>query len=464
MGQIGFVDTISASPTVRLDLSDNVTWRVLLDRTDLSPAPLRRVSSSNFMSDGDNVSATSYGDRTVQLGLKLVTPDVDTVGGQVQALVHELDRPSNILRWWPDGATAPVFFETKRSPLGSIKQVLATQNDATVPVQAKPFALGLRQTLSTAVVSNDPATGCYVDIPYPMGDVETPLYLSFAAGDVIAAGRRLSVLAMRRRGTPGNAPWILQAESMTRAANTTLPGADAAMSGSGSNYARASSLTNLFVTRLTGTFGATPGVDVRGKSRFYARVRQTNGSGEVRVRLAISPDGTTELVPDPNGVVLPGGTAIRWVELPTVQLPIGDDPGTDGPGGPDLACRGIEVRLQIALTANSSNLDVDCLVGMPADDRLCRILWPGVTGPTSMVLDSSARPKVYGIGSSGETQSTQLRGLDSGTPMISPLAYNRMFLLLDAGTTSTAGDDITETTTVTPYYWPRYAYLRPPLS
>lgn len=462
--QIGFVDTIDPNPTVRLDLSDGTTWRVLLEGTDLSPAPLRRASSSNMLSDGDRIQASTYGDRVVDLALRLVTEDVDEVGEQIQALARELDRPSNILRWWPDGATEPVFFRTKRSPLGSIRQDLKTLHAAQVPILAEPFALGLEVALTPVVVSADPATGCYLEVPFPAGDVQTPLHLSFAAGGVIAAGRRQTVMAVRRRGTPGSAPWIIQAESMTLAANTALQANDAAMSGSGQNYVRASSLSGSYVTRLTSAvFPSSPSVDARGKYRVYLRYRKTNASGEVRVRLVVSPDGTTQIIPDTVGVVLPLDTVVRYADLGTVQLPVGDDPGTFGPSGVDLPCRGVQFLIQVSLTAGSSNLDADCLVLMPADDRLCRVLWPSVSGPTSMELDSRTS-QVYALGSSGETYSTELRALDSGVPMISPGGYNLLRILPDAGTTSTAGDLLANTLTITPRYWPQYAYLRPALT
>lgn len=462
--QIGFVNSIAANPTVRLDLSDGTTWRVLLDGTDLSPAPLRRASSSNTMSDGERVQASTYGDRVVDLALRLMTQDVDEVGEQIQALARELDRPSNILRWHPDGASAPVFFRTKRSPIGSVRQDLQTLHEARVPIQAEPFALGPQVTLGPLVVSNDPATGCYVEVPFPAGDVQTPLHMSFAASGVIAAGRRQTVMAVRRRGTPGQAPWIIQAESMTLAANTALQANDAAMSGGGQNFVRASVLTASFVTRLTSAvFPASPSVDARGKYRVYVRYRKTVDDGEVRVRLAISGDGTTVVIPDTVGVVLPNDEVVRYADLGVIQLPVGDDPGTFGPSGVDLPCRGVQFLLQVSLTDNASDLDVDCLVLMPADDRLCRILWPSVSGPTSMELDSR-ESRVYALGSSGETYSTELRALDSGVPMISPGGYNLVRIIADGGTTSTAGDLLANSLTVILRYWPQFAYLRPALT
>lgn len=463
---IDFVDSISATPTTRINLNDGAIWRTVLNGSDFSPPPLRRTTNANMFSDGDYISASSYGNRTVGLKLQLVAADPDAVAEQIQALTHELDRPTNLIRVWRDGATKPVFFETYRSTTDDIAEQLKTHRQCMLKIAAKPFALGLKETIAATAVSNDPATGCYIDIPYPAGDVETPLYLKIDAADVIAAGRRQSAFAMRRRGTPGNMPWIIQAESMTRAANTTLPGADATASGAGSNYARASSLTSSYVTRLTSAvFPSSASVDARGKYRVYARVRKTSGTGEVRVRLSISPDGTTEYVPDTVGVILPDGTAWRWADLGVIQIPIGYDPVVSGPDNVPLATRGIEFRLQIALTANSSNLDVDCMVLMPADDRMCRVLWPGVSGPTTMVLDSSNRPRVYGLGSSGETYSTEIPALDSGTPMITPNGYNRMWMLLDTGTTSTAGDSISNSSDVTLEYYPRYvSIVRPAAS
>ena len=460
---IDYVDTIAASPTTNFNFNDGTLWRVMLNGSDFSPAPIRQTTNSTMMSDGDYISATSYGNRTVTLQLQLIAADADEIAEQIQLLAWELNKPTNLLRLQRDGATKPVFFETYRCAPEQIIEQLKNTRQAILRIPAKPFALGLKETLSTAVVSNDPATGCYIDIPYPSGDVPADLHLQITASDVIAGGRRQTAFAMRRRGTPGNAPFIIQAEGMTKAANTSNQANDAAMSGAGQNYARATNLTASFVTRLTSAtvIPSSPSVDARGKYRVYARVRKTSGTGEVRLRLAISPDGTTEIIPDTVGVVLPTGTVIRWADLGVVQIPIGHDPVVAGPSNVPLAARGIEFRLQIALTANSSNLDVDCLALMPADDRFGRVLWPGVTGPTSMILDSSNRPRVYGLGSSGETYSTEIPAMDGGMPMVSPNSYNRLWMLLDTGTTSTAGDDVTETTTVVPYYYPRYIYIRP---
>lgn len=454
---VDFVETIDAAPTTRLDLNDGAIWSVVMQGSDFTPPTLRRAKTSSMLSHGDWIAASAYNNRVVALELQLKEADADGVADQLQALIRELERPYNLLRVQRDGATKPVFFETFRSPVAAIREQLVNKRSCRLEIECKPFAVGLKETLSAQVVSNDPATGCYFDVPFPAGDVETPLFMDVTASDVIASGRRQSVFAVRRRGTPSDMPWIIQAESMTLAANTALQANDTAMSGSGQNYVRASSLTSSFVTRLTSAvFPSTPSIAARGKYRPYLRVRKTSGTGEVRVRLVVSPDGTTEITPDDVGVVLPTGTGVRWAEFPVIQIPIGEDPITDGPSGNYLASRGIQFKIQISLTAATSNLDVDCLVLMPADDRFCRILWPGVSGPTTMRIDSSNKPKVYGLGASGETYSTEIRGMDSGgTPLISPNSYNRVWFLQDTGTTS-AGDLLSNNTTFIPFYWPRW--------
>ncbi|MFI5955808.1 hypothetical protein [Cryptosporangium sp. NPDC051539] len=458
-----FVDSITEDPTILLDLS-LAPWSVLLSGTTLGPPPLRRARVTNLMSHGDHIPAAAYGNQILKLALLLQTEDEDAVAVAVQRLAWELDRPTNLLRHWPAGQTHPVFYRTIKSELGPLEEILTTLKQATIPIEAEPFALGLKQTLAPVTISGDPATGCYFEVNGVLGDVETPLYLEFDADDVIAPGRREMVISVRRRGNPANAPWILQAEAMDRAANTTLPGNDPTASGTGNNYTRSTSLTSDFVTRLSGVFGSVPGVDVRGKSRLYGRFRKTNATGEVRVRLAFSPDGVTEYIPDTVGVVLPADTVWRWVDLGTIQIPFGYDPGTDGPSGVDLPARGYEIRVQQCITDGASNLETDAVVGMPADDRLCKILWPGTAGPTSLMLDSSARPKAYGLGAAGEVYPTALIPIVGGTPMVSPNdAYNLVRVLDDAGTKSAAGHLLNNSVRAVPIYWPRYlGGMRPP--
>jgi len=231
---IRFVDSIAASPTVRLDLNDNVTWGVTYD-SDFSPPSLKSSWAGTLLADGELLTAAAYANRTINLTLEVKVSTVDAVAEQLQKLWRELNRPTNFLMWQPTGMTHPVFFRTFRSSDTSVTDYpgAGTFRVVEVSVEAEPFAYGLKEALSTVTITNDPAAdtnGMYFDVPSPKGDVETPLYLAID-GSVInppTEGAPQSLIAVRRRGTPADGPFVLQAEAMTLAANSA-GGSDSAI-------------------------------------------------------------------------------------------------------------------------------------------------------------------------------------------------------------------------------------------
>lgn len=234
MDIIQFVDSISASPTVRLDLNDGTTWGVNYDGTDFSPPPLKTSWANTLLADGERLAAAAYANRTITLALDLIGT-VEDQASELQTLWRELNRATNFLKWHPTGASNPVFFRTIRSsntkvtdyPSGSIRSVQVT-------IDAEPFAYGVKVQLPEVTVVNDTAppsnigTGMYFDVTSPQGDVETPLYLSVlndtstSSGLVrtASAGPPLSLVAVRRRNDPTATPFYVEAESMTFASNT----------------------------------------------------------------------------------------------------------------------------------------------------------------------------------------------------------------------------------------------------
>jgi hypothetical protein len=462
---LDFVNSI-ADPTSRLNLADGTTWRVLRDGTRFDPPPLRRARRGGTMLiEGEPVSASVAGNRIIQLRLQLVAASNDAMAAQHQLLARELDREHNVLRWWPDGATSPVFFKTFRADGGGVEAVRLGLDRIELEIEAEPYALGALQTLSAATVNNNPAAGSngmYCDITGVIGDVDTPIIVSIPSTDVVASGRRQSLFAVRQGGTPSNAPLAIQAESMTLAANTATQSNSSAWSGSGSNSVRASSLTSTLTTRLTSSvYPSSPAVDVRGTYRVFLRCAQTSGSDTMRARLDVSADGTNWLVGDP--VTLPGGTAKRLVDLGLVQLPLGHT-RRYGPDGAALSVGGAQFRIALARTSGSGSLDLDYLLFAPADDALGTVLWPGTspTGLTTMRLDTTGPdPVVEGLSSGGAVLSTELVECDCGPIHISPGVTNRLVFALDVGSTSTAGDDVTETSSLTVSYYPRYLRVRP---
>ncbi len=466
--QLAFVDSISATATVRLNLHNGTRgpWN-LREGSRFDPPPLRRSIPQTLLSDGAPPTSSAYDNRTIVLKLQLLTNGVqmaaDTAATQLQLLARELDRPSNILRLTP-GTTAPVFFRTYRSGPDVI-DFDPINREYTVSILAETAALGLEEVLSGTVVANNPASanGLFLDITSPKGDLETELYLTISNG-VVGTGRRRSALSVRRRGTPSATPLFHQAESMSLAANVTLPGADAAMSGAGSNYARISYAgTATLSQRLSTTtrFPTTASVDARGTYRVFARVRQSAGSDVHTMRLRhggidVQITNATVILPVDTG---PGAPTVKMIDLGIVQIPTGYDPVERGRSGVELATEGVFLAVDAGRTSGAGTLDVDYLLFLPIDDRCMYVNWPENATVTDFVVRGGEEPAVYARNASAQLTSTQAPEIAGNGLMITPGVTNRVFFHRDIGITTAAtgsGDSVTATTTLTPSYYPRY--------
>lgn len=607
-----FVDSISASPAVRLDLNDDVNWGLNYDGTDFSPPELRRAVSQTLLADGGTVTAAAYDLRVVRLRLDLVDTSPDTVAARMQLLRRELDRPTNLLRWQP-GTTAPQFFLTMRSAINRVTEVPGpgTLKQLDVEVLAQPFLVGLKETLPQVTVYADPAEGttlnanpyfetdatswtalgatvarstaqsyegsasllltpdgvtvsvearaenvpavvgqqyrvsawvfcavarnvsiaiiwrdsggalltssftgvavaamtwtlldftatapadtafaqlsvgmgstppssntlyidearlrlaggaggCCFDVSDIKGDVETPLHLSLDDGLTLS---RTLLFAVRRRGTPSQAPFVLQAEAMTRNSDTTLAASnDTAMSGGGQNYVRVPfGTTTAMVNRVSiSTWPATPGLDVRGQYKVYARVRRNTGTDRISLRLAYAAAAGL-LFADTVSLPTAAVTDPIYIDLGVVQLPAGTDPVTDSTGV-ELPAAGQYIAVQASRDSGSGTLDIDCLLFVPADDRLLIVKLPADAGlgATSQVIDGD-RSLVYTVGPSGELLSLLPAETAGGPPMVTPGQPARIVMFSVAQTL----ENLTTARKVTPFYMPRYLYARPPSS
>lgn len=223
------------------------TWAVRYEGTDFSPPPLKQAWSNTLLVDGERLSAAAYANRQIHLSMDLMTSSQDENAAELQKLWRELNRPSNFLMYQPQGASQPVFFRTLRSsntrvtdfPVGAIRQVDVT-------IDAEPFAYGLKEQQSTVTITNDPASGAnpmYFDVASPKGDVETPLYMAVQGSAVVKAinagdppARPMSAIAVRRRGTPANSPFLLEGEALEPLSQTAAirDTGSSTMSGSGS--------------------------------------------------------------------------------------------------------------------------------------------------------------------------------------------------------------------------------------
>lgn len=455
--ELSFVDSIAASPTTRLDIN-SASISTLIEGTEFGLPSLSRAYADTLMTDGAFVPAAAYGNRVITLNLDFNGVSSDTAASRWQSVIRELDRPFNFLRFKPD-TTNPVFFRTMRSDASSWYFDAVTA-EATVKILAEPFAYGTKQTLSLVTVNADPAAGsngCFFDVTGVLGDVETPLYATVGTS-IVTSGGRTSAIGVRRRGTPANVPFLTQAESLSLGTDTTLPGNDTAMSGSGSNYARCSFATSASLqARVSTTFSSTTrGVDIRGTYRTYVRVRKSVGSDSIQVRMRAGGDAGVTLTGDT--VTCQATSNIQWVDLGLLTLPLNSDPVYDGPSGVEIEAWRGTLSIDAGRASGSGNLDIDCILLVPADDRFALVTWPSSSGATDLVMDGG-RTMVYARGSAGEIRTNSVVPIVGGLPMVSPSATNRVFWVRDVGTANT--DTISGTTTVTPYYWPRYLAVRP---
>lgn len=464
---VAFVDSIATSPTTRLNLNDGSTWTLLDAGTEFSPPPLKRAVASTLLTDGARIPAAAYDNRVLQLRLNLTAASEDASATAVQNLFRELDRPFNFLKFQPNAATNPVYFRTFRTSASAVREVLPSGGlrEFEVDILAEPFAYGPERALTLATVNNDPAAGsngCYFDVDSAdlLGDVETPAILKFAYADVEDMGP--TAIAVRRRGTPSSAPFVLQAESMTLGTDTTLPGNDSVMSGSGSNYARCSFATvaSTMTVRLTSsTFPSSASVDARGIYRVFLRYRKGTAGNDINVQLGWSFGSTSAT--NREVALAANTTNRRWADLGTVQIPAGADPHYDGMSGVELPARGGVFTVAAQRTSGSGNVDFDVLLFMPADDRFCLVSWPTSSGPTYAVVDGTTET-VYNLGGSDEVYPREMSALAGMFPYFTPNQDNRVCVLLNAGgNAATASDDKAATPDVTASYYPRYLYVRP---
>jgi hypothetical protein len=453
--RVEFVDSVSATATIRLSLT-TAPWRVLFAGTDVSPPPLKRVVAPTMLTDGTPIAASAYDNRVVTLRLQVDATDPVTAQTQIQVLRKELDRPTNVIRWQPEPTVPAVYFLTYRSPdtSDSIDHGI-NLHEFTVQIPAQPFAYGLKTDLSAAVVSNDPnaANGRFFDITGVKGDVETPLRLTIPSSVV----SRQSLFAMRRRGTPSAAPFLVQAESMTQGTDTTVTvatdsaGGGASPSGAASNSSATTFATNTFVVpRLTATVPASPSVDARGTYRVFARVRCLSVAN-FRMRIT---HGARQINNTLKTYTLPTNI-YTMVDLGLVQIPEGVDPVTDGPGGANLSVVGVSVVVHADRLTGANPLIWDYLLFVPADDAMFIIKW-GDTAPTTFVIDGTSKT-VYGIDGSGriaDIDSVDYVGL--GWPTVSPGVTNRLYYINDVQPSPLSTDIVSSTVTINGSYWPRY--------
>lgn len=462
-------DMASSSPTVRLDLN-SAGIRVLLG-WKLGPTLFEKGYADSPLLHGKRPTRASGINQILEIPVE-INKDTPALGAQaVEDLVRQL-AVDNILKVQLDGHPNPVFYRTYGNAdfALAVRTVLIQDATATLTIEARPFAYGPRVSLGTFTVSNDPAAvtnPCRFDITGVLGDVPTPLLLvSTSTGSSGAPSGLVNKwvhIATRRRGTPSNYSNVIQAEDMTNGTDASDV-VDAAFSNG--NKVRISFGTNTSITpvRISDTFpgNGTSTVEARGEYRVYGRMAMTTGTDTITVKLGYGASSSAPVFNDAK--VLPAVTNAVWVDLGLVPVPTGPDPVTSGFSG--VATKAVLPFVGLyASRTGSGNLDVDCLLFVPADDQTLICKFP--TTDTTYAIDGTtdAGGSVYGFTTAlDEVISTstppQITG-GGGFPELIPGQTNRIHFLRNVDPTGTA-DALTNTTTLAAYCWPRWReFTRP---
>ncbi len=464
---VRFVDSIAASPTVRLDLNDETSWWV---RSFKAPPPrLRRSQSSNAMRDGIYVGSSSYGERTLTVELETRKSTQDLGATEIQKLWRELDRADNYLMYQPTGATKPVFFRLFRSDSSTLEDVIAQAAMRTITVEllAEPFALGLKESLGPYTVNNDPAAGsnpCYVDLPTILGDVPADfVYWDSASGGSTYMSRVVASHSGTSAAVTGVAAFT-QAESMSLGTDTTNPGGgpDAAMSGAGTNnFRRTSFATNAaLIWRVLASSVTQPA----GAYRIFVAVRRSGTTSTIQVRGSMSALNGGWLG---DLVTLENSTSRQLVDLGVVNWPDARPVGYAGVNGQCVA----GVYFEASRVGGSDTLDWDAAIFVPAggqNDSAAAMMLVQSTSATSstgrLVLDGLSG-QAFKTSTVANPTTTAVEHIpvaaSGGFPRVSPNASNRLYVVSWHRATGSAVAGVTTTTTVDLAYWPRYLFVRP---
>lgn len=449
-----FVDSIAASPTVRLDLNDGATWTVDKD-SNLSPPPLRRSLASTLMRDGEPPSAAAFGNRTLSLVLDLQTATQDASWTATQNLWRELNRPTNILK--VQLGTVPVFFRTYRAPDVTLEMLAGRVEYQRIAVEipAEPFGLGLREdipffTLGTHPASSDPT---FKDLSSIKGDVETPLFARMSPG-LGASADAFGTAVMARRallGSPAFTPQE-QAETYDSAIDTTTV-ADATMSGG--NVARTSFATDAtYVRRIFKTISDAS----LGTYRVFARVRRSAAATTVTAGLAVADGSGANQLVLPARTTISGSQLTQIVDLGLVEL------GPSTPASPGYSSTPSEVTATLGIHASrdagAGTIDWDWVGVIPADEQMFLLKWAVPLPAHSLVLDGPNRT-VYGhtgdplAGTGGSLSYCGISWMGD-MPSLIPGVTNRFYLAAVILANGVAEDLANDQLLFTCSYWPRY--------
>lgn len=468
------VDGISATPTVLLDLQDEVSFAAVFNP---GMPELRRGTTSSALVDGDIETFSAYSDRVLSIDLELITTTQAESATKLQTLVRLLNRDTGWLMWQPVGVEHPVFFQMRRSSPETIQDVVAATayRLPTLRVPAAPFAYGLPES-GEVTIRNNPITGtnrmCAVLDP-AKGDVPSPLVVSFVTPTdppgpaTIARFRSVVSSTPVPMGTAAAVRVGAVVAGGAHGSTTVTSTADATMA-TGTRVRVDPSVVGESTSFALGITDLQPGA-----YNVYLRARANGHSFSAWLRSGDESQAKTLRRGNPNAV------GVEWFDLGTYWLPKnsldGGDPFgllPDHPGGPGtLVLRFLENTTQF--------IDLDCVIFVPAgtDSRTATQSTFGVPGayyfdPTTLKLDGVNDERYVEFPESGLTRTQHVGSIAGSLPVVRPDGPTALTLLpvvafdsatyseISGGVRDEIPDPLNADVVVTWKYFPRYIYLR----
>lgn len=445
MPTYAFVTAPATSATTLLNLDNQSPFSVVGGTQ--TPPPVRRSSTtSSSVSDGDNVSQTSYADRVLTIPLRVeLKSTAEQQAAGIQAVGRLLDGPQ-WLQWQHDGMTKAVWFRTKYGDMDVVDDILndKPRRTVTLTIVAEPFAYGAAVT-GTATIANDPTVAAasnpmsYV-FPTIQGDVVTPLSLTAALG--AGAPMEGSILAVASGPSAPTTPLRVAAGSVstTTGWTATLSSADsAAIGGTASQFVKASGTLSPFAN-----FTLTPPL---GDYRVLVRARPSGSDATLSVVLdgftspnkrALTVDGSEYWYYDFGVMRAPQSAIQRTGVLQTALLP-----------------RPISIQVYAAIAGATGTVWIDEVLLVPAgldDDAASRLMILGeVSVLTGLQVDSASE-----VAFDGSATAFRAIPVAGGFPAVLPGVRNVLTFIRRP-----SPDSKSATTDISWLYYPRYLYIRP---
>ncbi len=459
---VRFVDKPDADRTVRFDLNAGEAGMpyvlVNVEGFDLGTAALTRSLVSSMLTEGELQTASARTNRTVSIPLEVRgdTWEFSTVMG---ALARELDRERNYLEWQPDGADEPMFFTCLRGETADVEIVDAGANiwAVTLELLCQPVAVGLKVSGGPTTVANDPATGQVLSLPDIRGDVATPLNVELASS--AASGATTLLSAHTKPATPG--VLLLQAETGTLGADTTVQANDTAMSGTGSNYVRTTFATATALQQRV----SFPNLTVAfGEYKVLVRVRKSSAGAvySLRRRL-VTYGGDAFSGPTRTYNATSFATDVNWLDLGQVSFPAGHIPPGDTAGNIG------ELLVDVGRVSGTGSVDIDAVKLVPtrlpdAPPVNTSLTWRSAPTLSGTVLGFDGdTDEVYTYRTTGEVGVEKIsRG--GSLPMVYPGHDNHLVIMRSVGQRPGGSglirpDVLSWSSDVTWSYRPRYLYI-----